>query len=783
MLLVPRILLSIAKGIIDSPFLTGLSGIIGQTLIFTAAIVVAISLARHEHNRLKSYALAAASIWSILLYCVLIDATLRQHHEALISLFLAAFSATALRWYWNRYHTTPNLKGRAQLNVFVASGIFLSAVWLFNVSKPLPGAENDSVFGLVQSAWRRSHVIVQAWLEVHSRANGFQDPQVLSLVTSIILCVSGLVAMLAARLLMKQSALQWIAKRWSYIVLAGAKYVFSLVLLSLLATYVGFRLPALVWWIRGFGEGLESQSLLFFFCIIIPAAMVLFGLSTGMAMVLLGRILSPYMRENVTDLTAAVYRSAALWAALSSLAIYGPLLFYGVLAHADAYFWVLWSAAAAGAWLRIGDRRRAPPMWGRIVKGVVTVAPYAFLLGLLVVVSFGISRWGFHIDGCATVQSYFRQCEHTLGGATVWLCAVVLFAAALFSARSGVNSSSMHRYYLARLAETFLGEAPAGAPKGFRAFSSSGMLPDRLRLHQLRPSEGYQGPVLLINCCLNSRSREDPRARLGENFIFAPQGCGYFPSDGDGTTGIFQDPARYFYSGEEGISLASSMAISGSALASGMGYLTSFRTRLSHTVFNIRLGWWFCNPRYPGAWNQSIPRSRISCFMKELLGNMTDRDPFVYLSDGGHFDNLGAYELFRRRCHVVIVSDASQDKDRMLTSLAHTVSKVRTDLGVEIEFDEDQDVYRTNTPDGRVSVGRIKYPDQQEGILIYVKPEVLGTEPVDVVGYSRRHPAFPHDPTSRQWLSESQFEAYRRLGELSGEAVAEQYWECIEVRT
>jgi hypothetical protein len=169
--------------------------------------------------------------------------------------------------------------------------------------------------------------------------------------------------------------------------------------------------------------------------------------------------------------------------------------------------------------------------------------------------------------------------------------------------------------------------------------------------------------------------------------------------------------------------------------------------------------------------------------MKELLGNMTDRDPFVYLSDGGHFDNLGAYELFRRRCHVVIVSDASQDKDRMLTSLAHTVSKVRTDLGVEIEFDEDQDVYRTNTPDGRVSVGRIKYPDQQEGILIYVKPEVLGTEPVDVVGYSRRHPAFPHDPTSRQWLSESQFEAYRRLGELSGEAVAEQYWECIEVRT
>jgi hypothetical protein len=104
----------------------------------------------------------------------------------------------------------------------------------------------------------------------------------------------------------------------------------------------------------------------------------------------------------------------------------------------------------------------------------------------------------------------------------------------------------------------------------------------------------------------------------------------------------------------------------------------------------------------------------------------------------------------------------------MLTSLAHNVSKPRTDLGIEIEFDENQALYRTDTPAARISVGRIRYPDQPEGVLIYVKSEVLRTEPVEVVGYAPKHPAFPHDPSSRQWFSEAQFEAYRRSGSCRG---------------
>jgi hypothetical protein len=125
---------------------------------------------------------------------------------------------------------------------------------------------------------------------------------------------------------------------------------------------------------------------------------------------------------------------------------------------------------------------------------------------------------------------------------------------------------------------------------------------------------------------------------------------------------------------------------------------------------------------------------------------------------------------------VIIVSDASQNDRRTFATLAHAISRARIDLDVNIEFSENQSVDQTNAPGGRVTIGRIAYPDGQDGLMIYIKPEVLGTEPMDVVGYARMHASFPHDPTLSQWFTEGQFEAYRKLGELSGEAAAGEYW-------
>jgi hypothetical protein len=167
----------------------------------------------------------------------------------------------------------------------------------------------------------------------------------------------------------------------------------------------------------------------------------------------------------------------------------------------------------------------------------------------------------------------------------------------------------------------------------------------------------------------------------------------------------------------------------------------------------------------------------MSLYLKELLGNMTDREPFIYLSDGGHFENTGVYELLRRRCRVIIVSDASQDRSRGFRGLAYAVTLARMDLNTEIEFSESRN---GTLPAGRVTVGRIIYPDGANGIIVYIKPELCGDEPVDVASYARRHLTFPHDYTANQWFTEQQFEAYRKLGELSGEAAGQMYWVLVQ---
>jgi hypothetical protein len=127
--------------------------------------------------------------------------------------------------------------------------------------------------------------------------------------------------------------------------------------------------------------------------------------------------------------------------------------------------------------------------------------------------------------------------------------------------------------------------------------------------------------------------------------------------------------AEFGYRHEKGIRLALAMAISGSALGSNMGRFTSASRRFLNTVINLRLGWWLSNPRYRGSWGRSLPRSRLQMLMAELIGNTHDVGPFINLSDGGHFDNSGLYELIRRNCKVIIVSDASADQRHSMASI------------------------------------------------------------------------------------------------------------------
>jgi hypothetical protein len=57
----------------------------------------------------------------------------------------------------------------------------------------------------------------------------------------------------------------------------------------------------------------------------------------------------------------------------------------------------------------------------------------------------------------------------------------------------------------------------------------------------------------------------------------------------------------------------------------------------------------------------------------------------LYLSDGGHFDNLGVYEMVRRRCRFVVLSDAGCDPDCTFLDLGNAIRKAFIDQGIRIE--------------------------------------------------------------------------------------------------
>jgi hypothetical protein len=154
-----------------------------------------------------------------------------------------------------------------------------------------------------------------------------------------------------------------------------------------------------------------------------------------------------------------------------------------------------------------------------------------------------------------------------------------------------------------------------------------------------------------------------------------------------------------------------------------------------------------------------------------LTGNTTARTRFVNLSDGGHFENLGLYEMVRRRCHCIIVSDAGCDPAYTFEDLSNAVRKIRIDFSIPIEFPPDglgMSVAGQGTANRHIAIGTIRYSAVDgpvaDGVLIYMKATLSGDEPVDVLNYARSHPIFPHESTANQFFTEAQFESYRVLG-------------------
>jgi hypothetical protein len=403
-----------------------------------------------------------------------------------------------------------------------------------------------------------------------------------------------------------------------------------------------------------------------------------------------------------------------------------------------------------------------------------------------------------------------------------WGALACLAATTLFSP----NANTLHQLYRDRLSRAFLLERavvrsgvrrrrPARDPvTGERlpepddyTFSSLKLEGDR---ETPKPS-GAWAPYLLVNTAINLQADYlRQRGRKADTFTLGPLVSG---SDATGYVKTVDLEDRH-----PRLTLASGLAISGAAASANMGGNTIPVITFSLAALNVRLGYWLPNPARldtfaPGArkadgqpaqppWKRQENGFGNWYFMRELFSWIGPTSRRIYLTDGGHIENLGLYELTKRRCRVIIAVDAEADQGMVFPSLVKAQLMMRIDHGVRLELPwpeisaackqanakigtaEEASLSTKSGP--HVAVGRIIYRDNPpkgpdgsavagsdadaaqgervHGVLIYIKASMTGDENDSIRDYKRRNGDFPHETTLDQFFSEEQFEVYRALG-------------------
>lgn len=401
---------------------------------------------------------------------------------------------------------------------------------------------------------------------------------------------------------------------------------------------------------------------------------------------------------------------------------------------------------------------------------VATLAPYVFAIGTLITLSYAVD---VHLVRRFALDSW---------PALACVALMLLGLAFWLASRISINEFSMHNFYRNRLARCYQGAYEGRKGHPFTGFADrdheiafSNLLIDPLPTAQQaaiaeQPSistRPYQGPYHIVNAALNLTGGKKLawQKRKATSFVFTPKFCGFETHDPDSDAPLPGYRPSVDYAG--GIRMSDAVAVSGAAAAPNMGYHSSAPLAFLMTLFNVRLGLWLGNP-HRTAWRSPAPPLSLGYLLAELFGTANAERDFVYLSDGGHFENLGIYELVRRRCRFIIACDGEADPSFQFDGLGNAIEKCRTDLGTEIDIDVEAIRKAGMGEDGaqHCVTGVITYPDGLEpGTLLYLKASTTGDEQTDVRRYKSQHPAFPHQTTGDQWFDETQFESYRTLGE------------------
>jgi hypothetical protein len=414
---------------------------------------------------------------------------------------------------------------------------------------------------------------------------------------------------------------------------------------------------------------------------------------------------------------------------------------------------------------------------------------------------FVVTHFFSSIFGLIMAVSTWAANMTTVIGGTYVLVAIILFVISLLPT---LNANSLHRLYRDRLSTAFIfyerlperPAAPATPGPGRRNWAQRLMAAsppseptaraktsdfivalDHLKLSLL---SGLLAPYHIINTALNIQGSKyaNQRGRNAEFFMFTRNFVG------SEATGYIATPQMESVARD--LNVATAMAISGAAASSNMGSSTIRPLTPSLSILNVRLGYWLRNPNAAvgvkpnrvAAWLAELANLY---FFKEMFGRLDENTYNVYLTDGGHVENLGIYELLKRRCRLIIAVDAEADPKMNFGSYIKLQRHARIDLGTRIELPWQairngaletsqmiagggKAIPDTNRCGPHAALGIIRYPKGEIGYLLYVKASLSGDENDYIIDYQRRNPTFPHESTGDQLFTEEQFEVYRALG-------------------
>ena len=376
------------------------------------------------------------------------------------------------------------------------------------------------------------------------------------------------------------------------------------------------------------------------------------------------------------------------------------------------------------------------------------------IVGLVVLGLFG----PIFLIACLYLLAHFTVLSDKSSDLSFWILLILTFVPLLFGLLFlDINQSSLHPFYRRKLCQAFL--------IARENLEESTVANDSMKLSKMR-IRNKSGPYHLINAALNAPSSDNGALReRGTDFFFFSQAY-----TGSASTGYF--PTDEWEKRDSRLNLGTAMAISAAAASPVMGVVPLPSAKFLLALFNVRLDFWLSvpgRPTIPLLWWTPGPWYLI----RQAIGWMDEKSTFVNVSDGGHIENLGLYELLRRRCRYIVVIDGECDPKLECGAFMQVARFAKLDFGVEVTIDMDR--FQTKQ-DGAAkyhfSFGKIHYPSLEpgetidlEGRIVYIKLSRTGNEPAGVQHYRLRNPDFPHQSTADQFFDEAQFEAYRCLGE------------------